>query len=138
MRALAGVIGKPAVGLELCLGTEAVQAARAGAGGVLPFGLGRQPVTVGGKVTRPARLGLVVARRESLHQRALVAVELGLAPAHTLDRLAAVILPAGGVWQLRLDEQVVCDLELIHEEHAQSHLVTRALVGLVIVGAHLK
>ena len=138
MRALSRVVGKPAIGLELGHVAEAVQPARAGTGGVLPLGLGGQPIAVGGEVAGPARLGLVIARREFLHQRAFVAVELGFAPAHTLDRLAAVILPAGRVRQLRLDEQVMSDLELIHQECAQSHLVARTFVGLVLFGAHLE
>ena len=62
-------------------------------------------------------------RADGFELGALVAILLGVAPAHPFDRLPRVVLPMRGIRQLRFREHRVRHLKFVDEERAELDLV---------------
>ena len=136
MRLLVGVLGHPGVLPQLVGAAKVVRALGSGAAGIFPFRFGRQAVAVRRVIAIPVNGLFVVAGFQALEQRALVAIALGIAPAHPLHRFLGAILPMGRVGQLGLGKLLVRHLKLVHEKRAQLDLMRRRLVSVAAVAAH--
>ena len=90
LRGVVGVVARPRMGGELLFIAVEIQLARgACAAGVLPFGLRRQTIAVGGEIAFP-RAGRV-ARRQAFRLGAEIAEQRGVRPADAFDGMVVML-----------------------------------------------
>jgi hypothetical protein len=124
---------EPGVLRQLAFGVpEAIHGGAAGATGILPFRLGRQPIAVGVEVAFPGVQ--VVAGCQPFQLRTLVAKAGSVGPLRPLDRILRVF-PLGGIDAQDLFVEFLCHRILVEVKRADRDTV-QGFIGSAGAVAH--